>query len=53
MVDHNFVNRVFVQQGGIKRSDKLLDGKLDNVMETLAACWLTIEAVRAIRNSTT
>lgn len=35
VIDNDFVNRVFATQGGAKRFDKMLGGKLGNVMETL------------------
>jgi type I restriction enzyme, R subunit len=36
IIDHNFVNNAFAQEGGAKRVDKLLDNQLDEVLNTLA-----------------
>lgn len=36
IIDHNFVNNAFTQEGGAKRVDKLLDNQLDEVLNTLA-----------------
>ena len=36
IIDHNFVNNAFAQEGGAKRVDKLLDNQLDEVLEQLA-----------------
>ncbi len=36
IIDHNFVNAAFAQEGGAKRVDKLLDNQLDEVLNTLA-----------------
>ncbi|MBV1883583.1 MAG: type I restriction-modification system endonuclease [Pseudomonadales bacterium] len=36
VIDNDFVNRAFEQDGGQKRLDKMLDGHLDDVMTTLA-----------------
>jgi type I restriction enzyme R subunit len=35
VIDHNFVNRAFAQDGGAKRLNSLLDGDLDKVLEAL------------------
>jgi type I restriction enzyme R subunit len=40
VVDHNFLNEAFRQQGGIKQVDKVLGGQLDAVVTTLSeALW--------------
>ena len=40
VVDQNFLNEAFRQQGGIKQVNKVLDGKLDSVVATLSeALW--------------
>lgn len=40
VVDQNFLNEAFRQQGGIKQVNKVLDGKLDSVVATLTeALW--------------
>ena len=40
VVDLNFLNEAFRQQGGIKQVNKVLDGKLDSVVATLSeALW--------------
>ena len=36
VIDQQFVNRAFATDGGAKRLDAMLGGKLDNVLETLA-----------------
>lgn len=36
IIDHNFVNNAFAQEGGAKRVDKLLDNQLDEVLGQLA-----------------
>ncbi|MFO1388366.1 type I restriction-modification system endonuclease [Cellvibrio sp.] len=36
IIDHNFVNTAFAQEGGAKRVDRLLDNQLDEVLNTLA-----------------
>jgi type I restriction enzyme R subunit len=36
IIDHNFVNNAFAQEGGAKRVDKLLDNQLEEVLNTLA-----------------
>lgn len=36
VIDSLFVNRAFANDGGAKQLDKLLGGKLDNVLTTLA-----------------
>lgn len=36
IIDHNFVNNAFAQEGGAKRVDRLLDNQLDEVLNTLA-----------------
>ena len=40
VIDHSFVNNAFVNDGGAKQLDKILTGRLDQVMEELAdALW--------------
>ncbi len=36
IIDHNFVNNAFAQEGGASRVDKLLDNQLDEVLNALA-----------------
>lgn len=36
IIDHNFVNNAFAQEGGASRVDKLLNNQLDEVLNTLA-----------------
>jgi type I restriction enzyme R subunit len=36
IIDQNFVNNAFAQEGGAKRVDKLLDNQLEDVLKTLA-----------------
>jgi type I restriction enzyme R subunit len=35
VIDHNFVNRAFAQDGGAKRLNSVLEGDLDKVLEAL------------------
>ena len=35
VIDHEFVNRTFARDGGAKRLDKLLDSRLENVLDQL------------------
>ncbi len=43
VIDSNFVNRVFATQGGAKRFDNVLGGKLGNVMELLSSnLWSSV-----------
>ena len=37
VIDQQFVNRAFATDGGAKRLDAMLGGKLDNVLEALAS----------------
>jgi len=36
VIDQQFVNRAFAQDGGAKRLDSLLGGDLDKVLDTLS-----------------
>ena len=36
IIDHNFVNNAFAQEGGAKNVNRLLDNQLDEVLNTLA-----------------
>lgn len=41
VIDHDFVNSAFANDGGAKQLDKLLGGQLETVMDTLASgLWL-------------
>jgi len=41
VIDHDFVNNAFANDGGAKQLDKLLGGQLETVMDTLASgLWL-------------
>jgi type I restriction enzyme R subunit len=42
VIDQQFVNRVFAQDGGAKRLDNLLGGQLEQVIEAIKEqLWLT------------
>ena len=48
VVDHDFINDRFAQQGGIKRLDKLLDNRLESVLEQLNnGLWQPLQAVNS------